>query len=550
MHRISPLTKHLLLVVLISAAIIGPIMVYGIPVSGDLSSHFRLAQPFYDAVRSHDLYPGWLAESNFGYGDASFRFYPPATYYLLAVCRMITGNWYLAALLVFTLLSVAASLGTFFWTKEFLPSRYAMWAGVFYAIAPYHINQLYQAFLLPEFAGAAVLPFVFLFVERVCRRGTARDVAGLAIACAALFFTHLPLTVNAAIALPVYALARLESGKKWSTVLRLGFASVLGLAASACFWTTMLAEMNWIRADNINPEPSVNYRINFLLSTFSPDILNVWWMNIILLSSFAMFWPAVGCFWASRRFAKSEASGKASFHALKATSVLLGLTLFMATLVSRPIWDLLPTLQATQFPWRWLLVTSLAGSVLLAAAIPYWENSVKRGNRKLVMIAIGTIVVSFAFSASHIVREAQYLNRRVFDDNLRALRGSQGSGQWWPIWVKEPFREMDSPVDGVDREVTVTSWLPEFRTFDVGAGRAGEVRVRTFFYPHWRAESGGRSLAVRPDSDGALLIAVPENALSIDLKFVEPTRVRVARVVSAIGLILIGALFFVTGREK
>ena len=191
-----------------------------------------------------------------------------------------------------------------------------MWASVFYAIAPYHLNQLYQAFLLPEFAGAAVLSFVFLFVDRVCCRGATRDVAGLAISFAALVLTHLPLTVNAAIALPIYAFFRLESGKKWSTVLRLAFASILGLAASACYWTTMVAELKWIRADNIQPEPAVNYRLNFLLSSFSPENLNVWWMNILLLSSLAMFWPALACFWSARR-ATSEFSPMPRFMDLR-----------------------------------------------------------------------------------------------------------------------------------------------------------------------------------------------------------------------------------------
>jgi len=59
-------------------------MVFGIPSNRDLLSHFRLALPFYDAIRLGDLYPGWLAESNSGYGDASFRFYPPGFHHLIA----------------------------------------------------------------------------------------------------------------------------------------------------------------------------------------------------------------------------------------------------------------------------------------------------------------------------------------------------------------------------------------------------------------------------------------------------------------------------------
>jgi len=51
--------------------------------------------------------------------------------------------------------------------------------------------------------------------------------------------------------------------------------------------------LRWIRADNVNPDPGLDYRNNFVLSTLSPDSVNVWWMNILLLSSAAMFWPAL-----------------------------------------------------------------------------------------------------------------------------------------------------------------------------------------------------------------------------------------------------------------
>src|SRR6185503_5849979 len=87
---ISTETIHLLLVMLAAILVISPILIWGVPSSRDLSNHFRFALPFYDALRSGHLYPGWLAESNQGFGDASFRFYPPALYYLLSFARAIT----------------------------------------------------------------------------------------------------------------------------------------------------------------------------------------------------------------------------------------------------------------------------------------------------------------------------------------------------------------------------------------------------------------------------------------------------------------------------
>ena len=74
----SPAVRASGLVIAISLAAIVPTFLWGIPSNLDLSNHFRFALPFYDAIAGGHLYPGWLAESNHGYGDPSFRFYPPA----------------------------------------------------------------------------------------------------------------------------------------------------------------------------------------------------------------------------------------------------------------------------------------------------------------------------------------------------------------------------------------------------------------------------------------------------------------------------------------
>src|SRR5262245_41565573 len=97
--RLSPETKHVLIVMVAAAATFAPTLLWGIPFNRDLSNHFRFELPFYEALSHGHLYPGWLAESNHGFGDASFRFYPPALYYLLSLARAIAGSWYPATVI-------------------------------------------------------------------------------------------------------------------------------------------------------------------------------------------------------------------------------------------------------------------------------------------------------------------------------------------------------------------------------------------------------------------------------------------------------------------
>lgn len=534
---------HVALVVAIGLAIVMPMLVWGIPSSRDLSNHFRFALPFYEALRSGDLYPGWLAESNHGFGDASFRFYPPGLYYVLAAARFLTGNWYLATVATLGLVSVIGALGMYLWSREFAPSSTSAWAAVFYSTAPYHVNQLFQALMLAEYAGAAVLPFVFLFVERVCRYRRVRDVAGLAAAYALLILTHLPLAVIGSIALALYALLRIPRHEIGRTLGTLSVSVVIGLAASSLYWTTMLAEISWIRADNVNPEPGVDYRSNFVLSTLSSDFLNVWWMNILLLFSLAMFWPAailvVGT--ARRHFAQATAR-QSPATPIAALAIVMLLSFVMATPLSRPLWNNVRFLQETQFPWRWLSITTMASALLLALSVPFWKRIAETRKRPIVMLAAGTFAISLAFSGAHIIREARWLTPSQFEQTLTAIPGSPSVYQWLPVWTRDPLPQLESPVAVTNRKVEVVRWEPERRVFRVSAGDPQPARIRTFFYPHWSATAANTRLAVYPDRDGALLIGLPAEATDVVLEFSEPRRVKYATALTCMAWALIGGL--------
>ena len=532
---------HSALIIAVSIAVIVPAIIWGIPSNLDLTNHFRFTLPFYDAITAGNFYPRWLAESNGGYGDPSFRFYPPGLYYLLAVARLVIGNWYGATLAVFVILSITSGLGMYFWSKSILPSQSAVWASVFYALAPYHLNQLYQATLLAEWAGSAVLPFVFGFVERVCERGKARDIAGLAFSFGILVFTHLPLTVIGSLGLLVYALVRIQSPNKMRKVAKLALGAGLGLSISAVYWVTMVSEIGWIRVNEIKPIASAHYSNNFILSTFSPDNLSVWWMNILAVMTLLLFAPAL------LLLSKTSASLR---RVMRPIVALTALALFMSVPLSRPIWWLLKLLQETQFPWRWMTLISMGGAILAAAGLPLISTSVKRSDRAKRMAIAGAMTVSVVFTFAHVVREAQCFPGQTFEQMLTHVRGTPSVNYWIPIWARTDIRPMATNVEVAGRAVTVNSWQPEHRQFSVAAGPTTEARVRTFYYPHWTAKTEAGLLPTRADNDGALLISLPENATSVDLDFREPRRSSLSTITSLGGLIVIGALAAPFKRRK
>ena len=524
---------NLALVAAVCFAVIIPAVIWGIPSNLDLTNHFRFALPFYDAIASGNFYPSWLAESNGGYGDPSFRFYPPAFYYLLAASRFLIGNWYDATLVVYIVLSVASGLGIYLWARSFLSPQTATWAGIFYALAPYHINQLYQAAMLAEWAGSAVLPFVFAFVDRVCQRGKPRDIAGLAISYGLLIFTHLPLAVIGSMALLVYTLVRLDSHGRWLKLAKLSLGVGLGLTVSAVYWVTMLSEVDWIAADKLEPNSLPGYGRNFVLSALSPDNLTVWWVNILTLMTLLLCAPVV-------LFLFRNSTGHRRI--VRPVIIVTAFALFMSLPLSWPIWRVVQPLQDTQFPWRWLAIFSMGAAIVAAAALPLTMNAVVRLDRSKRMLIFGAMAISIAFTMSHSVREAVYFPRTKFESMVTAVRGTQSLNYWLPFRAQPNPRKMTSEVQVAGREVTVTSWQPEQRSFSIDAGTATEARIRTFFYPHWVARNESGILPTSRDNDGALLIALPPQATSVQLDFREPARTKFSTTASLSGLIIVGVL--------
>jgi hypothetical protein len=228
---------------------------------------------------------------------------------------------------------------------------------------------------------------------------------------------------------------------------------------------------------------------------------------------------------------------------LLATAALTLISFMMATELSRPLWAIVPKLREVQFPWRWLAITSMGGSILLAASIPEWKKGWRR-LRPLYVVPAVWFVLSLIFVSTQVIWDSDYKSRQEFDSLMVKIRGGQSFRQFIPVWAPDSTQiyQLKDLVEADGRKFTIDSWEPEHRIFHLEQGAAGEVKIHTFYYPLWSPTSDGHLLTTKPAEDGALVISVPPEAGTIRLDFREPPRVQRMRVVSALGWLLIVAL--------
>jgi uncharacterized membrane protein len=536
---------YLLVLAAVSVVVVLPVLFNGIPYGYDLPHHYQCAMTFYEAFQTGDFYPSWSLNRNFGYGGMETRLYPPVSHYSLAVAYYLTGSWHFGSWLVFTIFTFLGALGIYLWAKEYLPARQAVFAGCFYALMPYHLNQLYNTFFYAEFVGSALLPFSFYFVARVCRRGTAADVAGLAISFAALVLTHLPLTVIGSLCLAIYALTHLKRGQLFAQIGKLSAGVALGLAASSFFWTKVLLERDLMAKTSVYPDPWLDYRFHFLLTplqSFDGELLT----RIYETSSFyydLMFLMMVvlvaGC------TVPFLIRLKGKEFKMRGVWVLFGLSVFLAIPFSRFVWDAFKPLQEVQFPWRWLAIVAIAASMLSAGYINHLFEWFKTKHRPLALI-IGGCILSFAtYSVSQVIRQAPYIEKDGVVTYMNKTSADIGFTFWWTNWTRKEAFDVKEKVLTANRAVQIDKWTATEKEFQIAAGSANQARIAVFYHPNWQATVNDAPVTPEPDANGATLVSIPAQTTNVKITFLEPRKVEIAQKISKIAwLAILLTLFF------
>ena len=513
-----------------------PVFLFGVPRGNDLPQHYQFAVTFYENAKEGVFFPSWPAEVNSGFGDVGVRFYPPLSYYVLDFFRTISGNWLYASGVTFCFWFFLGGAGVYLWAREWFSSNASLAAATAYIFFPYHANEIYNAFTYAEFAAAAILPFSFLFVTRVCNRGKLGNCVGLAVSFAFLILTNLPLAVIGSVSLLVYALATIQKARLLETLIRLGGCVAMSLLATSFYWVRIVSELPYLNHESQRfLSQAYDFRNNFLWSFFTSSSeayseRSLIFVDLMLLVTVAMFVPFA--------IAKYRSGGAR----ISGVWGLLILGLFFATPLSFPVWSNVDLLQKVQFPWRWMTIISLAASILIASGFDHIKGLFAGRLRPLAIIAFGLLITGLSFTVAQVIRPALYLETADFDSVVNRLSTSQSYDCWWPIWAKKEAFANTEEVSAGGRNIEIERWLATERDIHVSSGAAVKARFATFYYPNWQAEVDHKAMPVSHDDNGAIVIALPAEPSEVKLYFRETGLVGLAGYVSIVCWLLLGLL--------
>ena len=452
-------------------------------------------------------YPRWAALSHWGYGEARFLFYPPASWHLGALIGAILPWKTVSGTYIWVALTLSG-VSMFLLARRYLGRADAIFAAALYAANPYAIVVVYWRSAFAELLAASWLPLLLLLVLRISE-GDSQAFLPLSLVVAAVWLTNAPAAVmsmySLALLLVVVAIIR----RRWN-VLWYGIVAVLlGLGLAAFYVFPAAYETRWVEIAQVLA-PGVRPRDNFLLTMTSNPDHNRFNLLIALVAGVEMVVIATAIR-TSRHWRKNNTT---LWWTLVAWAAVASALLFPPTLF---FWDHLPKLRFVQLPWRWLLCLGVPFALLVTIGLRRWA-----ARSLLCVVLLGVILVGWNrvqppwWDGEPDIKEMT----DAMDDAI----GYEGVEEYVPIGV-DPYdakpdaarvvAEGQSPVS-----IKVTRWAPESKVFTVAARAPVNLELKLYNYPAWRVDINGKTVAVHGrHKTGQMLIPIPSGESTVAVTF-------------------------------
>ncbi len=498
-------------------------------------------------------YPRWAALAHWGYGEARFLFYPPASWTLGAVLgaalpwKVVPGAYCWIALT----LSGAAMYRL---AREWLPPADALFAAVFYALNPYHLLIVYWRSAYAELLAAPLLPLVLLCLLRLFLREPEsgfRPVLWLSLTLAAAWLTNAPAavmiyysTAGLALLLAAGEAARERSWgpQIWRPLMRTALAMFLGAGLASFYLLPAIYEQGWINLGEVL-SPGVRPQDNFLFTTIADPDHNRF---NLLVSTVAIAEIGVLAFaiLASRRWRAKRAGAAADQNPWMLLSAWGAVSALLMLSVSNLLWRHLPKFHFVQLPFRWLLCMNAALAMLLTMAAKRWTS---RLLASAVLLA-AVILAGYRFQPPWWEKASAF---REMSNAVADGTGYEGTDEYVPAGTDPYELNRSLPLVGDDTGAPVPSemlaWGETEKHFVVHASKPESLELRLFNYPAWRVTVNGQpAKAQTAEVTGQMIIPILEGTNDVRVHFRRTTDRTIGDAISWVSLILLAAAWIKT----
>ena len=523
----------LLTIGVVAFAVFVPTFFLGIPSGHDFEFHMNSWMEVLSQWRLGIVYPHWAGLAHFGYGEARFIFYPPASWMLGAALGSFLP-WPLVPFVYQWIALTLAGCPMFILARPYLSRRDAVFAAALYAANPYYIVIVYWRSALAELLAGALLPLLLLFVLR-SENNTRKTILPLALIVAAAWLTNIPsavmLTYSLALLLVVAAILR-----RSIRPLAVGASAlVIGLALASFYIVPVLYEQKWVEIAQVL-SPGVRPQDNFIFTSLHDPDHDQFNLLISLLSTAELILLAIFS-WMSRSW---RTRARELWWMLTAWVAACALLLSSLSLL---LYRFLPELRYVQLPLRWLLCLNVGFALLATMATKrWWQRALACLCMLAVLIFVWHRVQSPWWDTQGDIAEML--------DNQQTGVGYDGIDEYVPIGadvyeIKNDARRVTFDGPGSAR-IRIFRWDPESKAFNAIVTHPGKLVLKLFSYPAWKVEVNGHPVPTETRKVTAqVVIPVEAGENQVQIQFARTRDRTIGGYISFLTVILIlGVILF------
>ena len=430
-------------------------------------------------------------------GTPVFYFYPPLFFWVTSLVDTATGGAISAERLVplASLIILAVSgLSMRAWLAVHSTERRATIGAVAYMLAPFHLYHFYGSGALAEATAYASVPLVALALERLAA-GRTRFLSLLALAYAALLFSHLPtaLLVSLFLIVPYVALLAAQSARPVPFLATALAGGLIGILIAAIFVVPALTLLPYVSPHALSG------------SFYRPENWFFWHLRAEIMAARMLLIVPISI--AATLLALGAAITVRSKPSRREPLFWAGLTVLLVILIAGgvpPVWKL-PGLSLVQFPWRMLVLVEFTTITLLVIVAPPLRNP---------FTLAGAATLAFAYVALGMV--AEHMIGRTWTGQSAAAAAIRSEYQDAPEYLPAgtlielgqnpddvhlvlPHLPAASAADA-DARIGVAQAADGGMTVAVQSPRPTRVKLGRFYFPHWRIrDSSGNEVPVAND---------------------------------------------------
>lgn len=535
---------------------ITPLLTHSEFVSGgwDLSLHLYHAFQVSAGIKEGILYPRWLPLSNGGYGSPITIFYSPLFYILTGMVNLVVPSLIVSLKITTFAGFLLSGILMYLFLRNFCSRMGSLAGGIAYQLLPYHLFDFYLRETLAETFAFFWFPLILHFAYKGIVEDRISYWIGMALSYAGLVLTHVASAYIFSFVIAAYTLFLALLRGSFRVFLKSILASLFGLSLSAIYFIPMFFERKFVHIEWLKEGPWA-YTRNFLyikknsLDPFYIRLEEIVILHVLLVVIFLMLNYY-------KKMRSGNFPGQSQF--LFFLSVF-AFSIFISTTLSLPVWKYTPGLATTLFPWRWLMISTLATAALVGISfnsLSLSDIKTDRTTRISSAVILALIIVNLYLSSSYLsVKEPMQKS-----DRERILSEGAELIEYRPLWLTDKEKDFSREQEKsrvVFKEghgtAEIVSWKSQSRMIKTKATSASTLRIATFYYPGWTALMNGSEIPIGIEKDsGAMLLTLPSGENTVLLEFRDTPLRRTARWVSSLSLFaaMLGLIVDMGGNVK